>query len=505
MPTFKIHKKMETRRLHHHDLKRLARFLHGVPPSPYARDEEYVKSVKDEVKNLPRCLRQSRFSVSDTGQKLCSAHKNLNHHLMNELWSWIRHELNSGIGRFIYPIIMAGVLTTEQENKIRQLEPVLQVYRRDFSLELSAAPGRHYIDRGLKWAYEEGQCPACILGRLGSEKRVLLALYAGMIGRFATRKLTREKIPFNELTIATLDHPISKRIGFVRYWIKATSRGETLLHEATGLGIHLKRLYHWYSESQRTERVSLYTGRYSLDGTTARPSLDSERTLRTSTDDSERTLRNSTDDPFRDPSAPERPPTVVGWGFIRDDTPRPSRRTTTSTQRPDDTYPALRQQVTNYSYRYSYPYDPTAPHSDLDSINSTISPHDSISNRASITQTSAFSHPSAQVSPLNIKRKPATTSYTQPHRISTLNEDSFSTISSYDGGAPTAHNPFETEEQRVWKWKERLQQCFSTMKKGTGGSGKRSGIPEPRRESMYHGFSADTSGDVDDDPFGDVV
>jgi len=502
---FKIPKKMETRRLDNSELKRLARVLQGVPSSLYSRDDAYQKATKKDIKELPRRLRQSIVSASD----LCSAHKDLDSHLLNEIWGWMRHEFDSGLGKLFFPLILTQVLTPDQESKIRQLEPVLQMWRKDFKTELSAPPGCQPIDRGVKWAYEADQCPACILGRIGSDDKVLCALYAGMIGRFPTHKLVHGKVPLAELTVAKLDKPKSKRIRFVRYWIKASSKGETLLHEATELGIELKKLFRQWKDAQRTERVSLYEGRVSLDGTTARNSLEGT------------TARNSiASNPFRDH---ERSRTVVDPGY-----PRQSSRYSQDTQRPrtvidpsDRQHPALhplpQSGVGNtmpYAHRGSSrshytdsdPFGPressrpllnprprdTATDYSTTSSNSTLYPSDSISHASS-----------ARVAPLRIdKRKdkgpashgPTIIGYPPPPESTT------STIQSYDGPSTGAFNnfdPFLTQEERFKKYKELLAGPNPFADEEDEGSAWR----RPPRQSMYHGYG---NGGVEEDPFGDV-
>ncbi|KAF2828014.1 hypothetical protein CC86DRAFT_203175 [Ophiobolus disseminans] len=502
MVTFKMPKKMETRRLNNSDLKRLAQFLHGVPSSLYSRNETYCKTTKKQIKKLPRSVLQSVFSISSQ-KELCSVHKGLNHHLMNELWSWIRHELNSGVGKFLFPLIVSRALTADQEHKMRQLEPVLEMYRRDFKLELSAPPGREPINRGVKWAYEADQCPACILGRMGSDERVLYALVAGMIGRFPAGKIVHGKGRSAELTVGKLDNPKSKRLRFVRYWIKALTKDQTLLHEALELGIRLKKIHREWKDARRTERVSVYDGQYSLNGT---PRHSHEASAG----------RNSVaQDPFRDP---ERPPTVVGWEFLQDSPhgsqvteqprtvgdasnqqhpalrPHPSVHRTSSSR---SNHSSSRDRRPSSSQRHPTPREhiPSAflappPVIDGLSTTSTLSPSDSISQVSS-----------ARVSLLRINKQlpnphdPTIINYPPPPAPSTT-----STIKSYDGGnvAGAYYNfdPSLTEEERLRRYKALLQGPNPFLDE------ERSvlGMPRPRTESIYGDYGAGG----EEDPFGDV-
>jgi hypothetical protein len=284
MPFFNVKKNTVTRRLHNTEMKKLVCLLRGMSCSQSTQLDTYHKNVKEKIKNLPRRMQQSPQSNSSN---LCDIHKGLDCHLVNDIWCWIHHEFDSGVGRFIYPVIMSGTLTAEQELKTRQLEPVVRMWHENFKSETSAPPGREPFQCDSKWAYQPDQCPACMLARIGSDEDVLLALYAGMIGRFHVRKLATSKIVLAELDVAMLDNPKSKRVRFVRYWIKASRKGETLLLEAVELGIKLKRLHKEWKETRCIQRPSIYGKRYSLDGTAACNSV-TEDPFRVSMQESER-------------------------------------------------------------------------------------------------------------------------------------------------------------------------------------------------------------------------
>jgi hypothetical protein len=250
MPSFNVMKKMETRRLHNTDMKKLVNVLRGVSPA-----------IKPAIKALPYRLRHSPLSIFGT---LCPLHKGLNHHLIIDIQSWVTHEFDGAIGRYIYPVIMGGKLTPAQQSQIRHLEPVLRMWRAEFKTESSAPPGRAPIQAGEKWDYQCDRCSACVLARIGADEDVLHALYAGMIARFHTSKLVSGK----DLGVATLNHPKSKRVRFVRYWIKACRRGDALLCEAADLGLVIKKLHREWKDARRTKGASIYNGRVSLGGTT---------------------------------------------------------------------------------------------------------------------------------------------------------------------------------------------------------------------------------------------
>ncbi|EDU43522.1 conserved hypothetical protein [Pyrenophora tritici-repentis Pt-1C-BFP] len=233
MPTF-LHR-MDTRRLRGSDMKRLVRILRHVPDPTDERFERkeasYRKHTKEDIHNLPSRLRSSRLSFGSTN--LCSMHKGLNHNLINDIWQWLRHEFEGAIGKFLYPLIMSNRLTAKQEWNVRQLEPVLEMWNVDFSLEASAPPGHEPVSHGSQWEYQRDGCPACMMARIGSDEHVLFALFANMVGRFNTKSLT---------STGGWKKTRSKRLRFVRYWVKATHDGDTTLSYAGELGLKMKQL-----------------------------------------------------------------------------------------------------------------------------------------------------------------------------------------------------------------------------------------------------------------------
>lgn len=243
-------RKIETRQLHDAEMKNLVRTLRGVPYNASARQEsKYRRCTSEAIRNLPRRLRASHFTTHATN--LCATHKGLDAHLIDDIWSWLKFELEGAIGRFLYPIIMSSRLSATEEFKVRQLEPVLQMWYRAWNLQQSAPLGHEPIHRGNKWAYQQDQCPACILSRIGSDTDVLFAIFAGMVGRFNTRSLANaEAQGCNDAWKKTK----SKRIRFVKHWLRATEEGGATLFAAGELGMKMKRLRREWKQEQRRLR-----------------------------------------------------------------------------------------------------------------------------------------------------------------------------------------------------------------------------------------------------------
>lgn len=224
--------------LHNSDLKKLARILRGVPSQLSIKSLTYSSSVKKAIKALPSPLRQSSGQATSS---LCSTHSGLNNALIDDIWPCMHQELSSELGKFVFPLLMARKLTLDQELSIRALEPLGEMFDKAFSAENATPPHRHPFDSGKKWSYPADHCPACMLARIGSDPAVLKALYAGMIGHFPTFKLASRRVKEEDLSVAALDNPKSKRVRFVRYWLKECSDGDTLYRSAIELGIALKK------------------------------------------------------------------------------------------------------------------------------------------------------------------------------------------------------------------------------------------------------------------------
>jgi hypothetical protein len=476
MPSLQIRKKMKTRKLHNSELKKLVSVLHGA-------------TTKEDIKSLPRHIRASTLSSAST---LCSAHKGLNATLIDEMWSWVQYEFEHGIGKLVFPVIMSGKLTSAQESKIRQLEPVPQMWHKGFTTKTSAPPGKHPIHPTSDWSYEKGQCSACMLTRIGSDIDVLTALYVGMIARFPTCKLSSRRLILAELGVSKLDNPKSKRVRFVRYWLKASIKGDQAVFEAAELGIVVKKMYREWKDERRAETPSVY-GRVSMEGTTARNSLDPFHDgHRSSTDGRLRTgvQRQSSHHSSRPrtsnhnsklgsrPRSPamhhHTPLKDLGYGQngyrVRDSSsstrPLLRREDSDDTLRPDDSITTFAERgPRNLSHHpISDPNDPTIIN--LPALPTFKSPVRHLTGKTHRHQPpKAVYAESARPTPL------------APRRPSITSLASTCTIESYDGGAPAVppRSPLRAQYQQMYS------------------------LPVPQTQSVYGGF-----GGEEVDPFEDA-
>ncbi|EUC45503.1 hypothetical protein COCMIDRAFT_60433, partial [Bipolaris oryzae ATCC 44560] len=467
--------RMETRRLHGTDMKRLVRILRDVPTPGEERYERklalYRKFTKLDIQDLPRRLRSSPLLFGTSGN-LCCIHKGLDAHLINDIWAWVKHEFEGATGQFLYPLIMCNLLTPDKEWRVRQMEPVLQMWRRDFKLDASAPPGREPIYCGDKWRYQRDQCPACIMARIASDEDVLSALFTGMVGRLSTKSLANPNpapdTPYWEETS-------SKRVRFVKYWMRTTRGGERALYEAGDLGMRLKFLM----LERRHQKESLYQ---TLSGTTATSFSDTSSNHKKG----EHSVHMQIDTklgPNPRPFSVEQFSPAEALGF---DMREKHNYNSTQSYRQDtrsayhqDTYPASPSKSSFYS-SYHHQHSSTS-----------LNPSDSISMTAL--------HPA----PLRIKKRdPTHGHHRNPSCISTT-----STILSYNGG-PSQHpyqrdpftnpiynmsEPAKPQQAELYQEKYRkllvadnpfTQQPTTTFKPEQ----RDTGLPRPRQASMYFAY-----------------
>ncbi|KAF2995254.1 hypothetical protein E8E13_003482 [Curvularia kusanoi] len=242
MPPF--FRKMDTRRLHSAEIKQLVRVMRSDPSSTLAPVKAHdEKATMNTIKLLPRRLRSKLLSSHGS---LCHSHKGLDTHLIDDIWAWIKFELEVAIGRFLYPLIVSGALSKSDEYRLRQLEPVMEMFLPEWTLAESSPPGKAPINTGMKWAYQKDGCPACMLSRLGSDSDVLFTLLAGMSGHLRPRNSSGK----------------SKRMRFVRYWMRTHTNGEQKAEEAYDFGIELKALRR---EAKKSLRQSGQSSRFKRD------------------------------------------------------------------------------------------------------------------------------------------------------------------------------------------------------------------------------------------------
>ncbi|KAF2277214.1 uncharacterized protein EI97DRAFT_313288 [Westerdykella ornata] len=266
LPSSPTSRNITYRDLHNHDIKCLASILRDYPIRPDSASSYWV-TTKDAIKDLPSHLRSSslsRLSTSETKDgktkdgKLCAGHAGLNASLIHSLFFAFRSEIDHGLGAFLYPIFIFAGLPHAQELRFRQIEPISQMWRSDFDIADHTLPGREplvpteQLDGGRrvpKWRRQENGCVACILSRLGSDKDVLFALMAGMVGCYSSRVVGKKTSDIK-----------SKRVRFVRYWLKKFGReGEKMAEEAWECGKELRRVRRaWREYARRSGQKGFY-------------------------------------------------------------------------------------------------------------------------------------------------------------------------------------------------------------------------------------------------------
>ncbi|OAG03857.1 uncharacterized protein CC84DRAFT_869830 [Paraphaeosphaeria sporulosa] len=230
------------------DMPLLARILEGSA----------VQEVQERIQSLPRHLRASGFHKapsSATGKVqpgyLCDLHKKLKKGLCYELMSLIQHEIFR-IGSFVYSVIMSGELDAWEEMRVRQLEPVPQMYVPGFTPREGAPVGHEPLVPGFVdqkgifvpvWAYEPSQCPACMLSRIGADSKVLFALLAGTVARMGRRARGHRT------------NLKSRRVRFLKEWLEACVHGQRLRDDAFDLGGRMRDIKRQQRRRAHEKRV----------------------------------------------------------------------------------------------------------------------------------------------------------------------------------------------------------------------------------------------------------
>ena len=134
------------------------------------------------------------------------------------------------------PLWYHDVLSAAQEQRLRCLEPVVEMWKEGFDPVAEAAPGREPCrvlvgpwteSRVSKWGRQEDGCFACMLARIGGDENVCFALLTGMVSRMKSGRIKDGK---------------SGRIRWVEAWLKGFQESERLIQEAWALGKEIKEM-----------------------------------------------------------------------------------------------------------------------------------------------------------------------------------------------------------------------------------------------------------------------
>lgn len=437
-----LFRKMDTRHLRGSDTKKIVRVLRNSSHSAVdSEGDDHNKAIKAAIKKLPRRLRSSPLLSHET---LCRIHRGLDAHLVDDIWAWIKHELEVGIGRFLYPIIMSKVLPEPNASRVRQLEPVVEMFNPHWTLAESPPPGIPPIDAQGKWKYQENRCPACMLARIGSDRGALFALFACMYGHVRSRSGGQKGV----------DKIKSKRLRFVRYWVRTHPQGEQATFDAYDLGMELRALRHKAKAVLRTSRQPTHYTRDSL--------IDTPTTTRHCLDDEPVTLE------------PTRPTIIEGL----------------NTEKPLPQLP-----------RATIHIQPPTPKS--------TTPTHSIHSTHTTEEDSL--PPLPVLSRTNLKRRDSVLSISRPdmsslHPLSSIHSSASrltlaTSIASFNDPVARSrtprYDPFDTPEERMEKYRKMLArnsfECSTDISEGTVGEGMVGDwahlLPKPSRMSIYSAFA----------------
>ncbi|KAH6644506.1 hypothetical protein C7974DRAFT_371620 [Boeremia exigua] len=346
---------------------------------------------------------------------------------------------------------MSGILSEADEYRVRQLEPVVEMFFPEWTLAGSAPPGKPPIDTGAKWAYQKNGCPACMLARLGSDENALFALFAGMYGHLRSRSGGQKGA----------DKVKSKGLRFVRYWMRKHANGDQAVQEAYDLGVELKMLRH---DAKVSLRESKQSTRYTRDSlyeppVTARHCLDDQPDIAV------------------DLSTPFSP---KNW--MQDDKPIISEDSPRNSRPPSFTD----------AWNHEHPSDPSASIQPCTPRSTTQSTTDSATRSANSTHL----HPVAQDTLTPLPRAPSRhdSMLSPPRPPSSIYTSASRPTSIASFNAPTrnpkqrGHDPLETVEERVDRYRQLIAQEHSERGASCAGAPHGRLLPQPSRGSMYGAF-----------------
>lgn len=169
--------------------------------------------------------------------ELCpQLHGRLSARLCQSVFEWVRHEFETGIPMTLAPLWYHGVLSAAQEQRLRCLEPVVEMWKEGLDPVAEAAlerePCRVLVGpwtrrRVSKWGRQEDGCFACMLARIGGDENVCFALLTGMVARMKSERIKDGK---------------SGRVQWVEAWLKGFQGSERLIQEAWALGKEIKEM-----------------------------------------------------------------------------------------------------------------------------------------------------------------------------------------------------------------------------------------------------------------------
>lgn len=169
--------------------------------------------------------------------ELCpQLHGRLSARLCQSVFEWVRHEFETGIPMMLAPLWYHDMLSAAQEQRLRCLEPVVQMWKEGFDPVAEAVPGREprrvligpwTRSRVSKWGRQEDGCFACMLARIGGDENACFALLTGMVARMKSERIKDGK---------------SGRVQWVEAWLKGFQGSERLIQEAWALGNEIKEM-----------------------------------------------------------------------------------------------------------------------------------------------------------------------------------------------------------------------------------------------------------------------
>ncbi|OCK74506.1 hypothetical protein K432DRAFT_386774 [Lepidopterella palustris CBS 459.81] len=170
-----------------------------------------------------------------TGELCPELHGRLSQKLVQSIFEWIKDEIEREASELLYPLLYHKALTSAQEQAMRVLEPVVEMWKPGFDPQQESVLGRppvrmtigtHQKEFSL-WQKQADGCKACMIARIGGDKDVCIALLANMVARMKVKRIKDGK---------------SGRVMWLKAWLNGHDESGEFVGRAWDLGMEIKRV-----------------------------------------------------------------------------------------------------------------------------------------------------------------------------------------------------------------------------------------------------------------------
>ncbi|KAK4987660.1 hypothetical protein LTR66_007540 [Elasticomyces elasticus] len=205
--------------LGYNDIRLLTSLLSYAPrpslPNVSKAVQDFKEVSKAQISYLPSHLK-SKISIISV---FCKLHKRLNVAAVTSVYKAFKYEVDTELYDTWLPLRHAGLLTLEQNALLTVLENVSALWLRPavFQVQTGHEPEE-------RWKYQDNECAACLLARLGGHEEACVALGAVVLGSMKTDME-------------------SKRVVWIESWLRAVGKdGDSFIAKTRRLGSELREV-----------------------------------------------------------------------------------------------------------------------------------------------------------------------------------------------------------------------------------------------------------------------